>query len=289
MKRFEMAFPETVSEACTILSQHPDSRPIAGGTALSVVMKEGVYAPERLVNIRRLDDELNYVKADDHTIRIGALTPLRDIEQADAIRKYAPTIRECLGKIAGVRVRNMATIGGHLAHADLHLDLPPVLAGLDAEIVLTDGADTRRLPIEEFIRGYYDTALEMGELISELVVPLPDPNTRGTYLKHRYFSEVDWPCVGVAAFATVNDDGTFVDVRVLLNSVGQAPIMAVDGIGDVVDETLSDDAIEMVADLAREQSTPSSDIRGSAEYKERMAGEFTVRALRAVRDQEANE
>ncbi|WP_416841485.1 FAD binding domain-containing protein [Haloferax sp. DFSO52] len=287
MKRFEMAFPESVSEACQILADNPGSRPIAGGTALSIVMKEGIYAPERLVNIRGLKSELDYVTLDDDVVRIGALTPMVDIERAEPIVEHLPTISQCLGNIAGVRVRNTATIGGHLAHADLHLDLPPVLAGLDAEVCLSTGSDERRLPVDEFIRGYYDTALEPAELITEITIPVPEENTRGVYLKHRYFSEVDWPCVGVAAFA-VEADGAFSDVRVLLNSVGKSSIMAVEGIDDVIDSSLSDEAIEAVAELAREQSSPSSDIRGSAAYKERMAGEFTGRALRAIRDEEAN-
>lgn len=285
MKRFDMAFPETVSEACELLSEYPDARPIAGGTALSVVMKEGVYSPERLINIRGLESELRYIEVNDEALHIGALTTLGEIQRAEATVEHTPTIAECLGKIAGVRVRNTATIGGHLAHADLHLDLPPVLAGYDAKVVITDGSDERQLPIEEFMQGYYETALEEGELISQLVVPIPKAGTRGTYLKHRFFSEVDWPCVGVGAFAVESEDA-FSDVRVLLNSVGTSPIMNVEEIESVVDEGLSDAAIDEIAALAREQSTPSSDIRGSAEYKERMAEEFTRRALHTIRDAE---
>ncbi|MFB6131586.1 MAG: xanthine dehydrogenase family protein subunit M [Salinigranum sp.] len=285
MKRFDLAFPETVEEACTLLADNPGSRPIAGGTALTVVMKEGVYAPELLVNIRGLESDLRYVESDGDVIRVGALTPLREIEQADPIREHTPAIAECLGKIAGVRVRNMATIGGHLAHADTHLDLPPVLAGYGAAVVVTDGDEISRYPVEEFMRGYYDTAFEDGELISAVEIPVPDPDTRGTYLKHRYFSEVDWPCVGVAAFAVAGEDGTFEDVRVLLNSVSSRPVMVVEGVEDAVDDGLSEEAIDAVADLAREQSSPSSDIRGSAAYKERMAGEFTRRALLEIREE----
>lgn len=283
MKPFDMAFPETVREVCTLLEEHPEGRIVAGGTALNVVIKEGVYAPELLINIRGLADDHAYVTEDDDEVRIGALSTLRDIEQSDTVVDHLPVVTECLQEIAGVRVRNSATIGGHLAHADIHLDLPPVLAGYDAEVVISNGDETRRTPVEEFMQGYYETTLGDAELITEVVVPKPDPETRGTYLKHRYFSEVDWPCVGVAAFG-IPDGEAVRDVRVLLNSVSREPIHRVEGVEETLEGSLSEDGIDDVAELAREQVTPSDDLRGSAEYKERMAGVFTARALRHLQE-----
>ena len=282
MKPFDMEFPETVSEASTLLAENDGARLIAGGTAMNVVMKEGVYHPDLLINIRGLADDLSYVEETDDEVRIGALTTLREVESDPIVREHVPTVAECLEKIAGVRVRNTATLGGHLAHADIHLDLPPVLGGYDAEIVVSDGDDTRRMHVEEFLQGYYETDLADEELITEIVMPKPGSDVEGTYLKHRYYSEVDWPCVGVAAFVTTDGDGEVESARVLLNSVSTSPILRVEGVDDAIDGTLSDDAIEAVADLARDQSQPSDDLRGSAEYKERMAGVFTRRALEAL-------
>lgn len=278
MKPYDMAFPASVAEACDLLAEHPESRIIAGGTALTVLMKEGVYFPDLLINLRPLADELAYVREADDRVRIGALTTLRELERNTVVRENYPTVVECLGEIAGVRVRNSATIGGHLAHADANLDLPPVLAGLGAEVVVTDGRSDRRLPIDDFLLGYYETALEGGELVTAVELPAADPETRGVYLKHRYFSEVDWPCVGVAAFGT-GGNGTVTAVEVLLNSVSDTPVLRVEGIDKVVDGALTDDAIEAVADLAVDQADPVDDIRGSAAYKERMVGVFTRRAL----------
>ncbi|WP_332900157.1 MULTISPECIES: FAD binding domain-containing protein [unclassified Haladaptatus] len=282
MKRFNMAFPQTVGEACTQLEEHPGSRVIAGGTAITVVMKEGVYTPELLINLRGLEDDLRFIEDDGDSVRIGALSTLRDVERSAIIEDKFPTVVQCLQEIAGVRVRNSATLGGHLSHADVHLDLPPVLAGYDAEIVVSSGDDSRQLLLTDFLKGYYETALEENEIVTEIVLPKPEAGRRGTYVKHRYFSEVDWPCVGVAAFATPNGD-QFEDVEVLLNSVSHNPVLRLDGVNDVVDGDLSDEHIDAVADLARDQSSPSSDLRGSANYKEQMAGVFTKRALRKVR------
>lgn len=287
MKSFDMAFPDTIGETCQLLEENPGSKVIAGGTAMNVVMKEGVYAPEVLINIRGLADEHAYVETDDRdgdeVVRIGALTRLRDVELSETIAEHFPVVADCLREIAGVRVRNSATIGGHLAHADIHLDLPPVLAGYGAEVVIADGESERTVPLEEFMQGYYETDLDETELISEVVLPVPESGTRGAYLKHRYFSEVDWPCVGVAAFAVPNGDGVE-DVRVLLNSVGTSPILRLEDVEETLDGSLADDRIAAVADLAREQSRPSDDLRGSAAYKERMAGVFTERALRQLRE-----
>lgn len=279
-----MAFPETVGDACALLEENPESRVIAGGTALTVVMKEGVYAPELLINIRGLADNYSYVHEEDDVIRIGALTTLRDVEQADVVNTHLPVVAECLQEVAGIRVRNSATLGGHLAHADVHLDLPPVLAGYDAKVVISDGDEERQLPLEEFMQGYYETALDEAELITEVIIPKPEPGTRGIYLKHRYFSEVDWPCVGVAAFAVAGTDEGVRNVRVLLNSVSHKPILRLKNVNETLDGSLSEDGIETAATIARDQVTPSDDLRGSAAYKERMAGVFTKRALQQLQE-----
>lgn len=288
MKSFNMAFPETLEETCELLEQNPESRVIAGGTAMTVVMKEGVYAPEKLINIRGLEAEHAYIKQDEgdstDVIRIGALTTLREIERSDVVTTHLPVVVECLQEIAGIRVRNSATLGGHLAHADIHLDLPPVLAGYDAEVVITDGENERSVDLESFMRGYYETDLADNELISEVVLPVPEANTRGSYVKHRYFSEVDWPCVGVAAFAVSTDDGVE-NARVLLNSVSHSPILRLDGVDETLGGSLSDENISAVGELAVEQADPSDDLRGSAAYKQRMAGVFTERALRRLREE----
>lgn len=282
MKSFDMAFPESVGQASTLLTEHPDSRVIAGGTALTVVMKEGVYAPDVLVNIRGLREDHAYVQDGGDAVHIGAMTTLREVELSGLVSECLPVVTECVREIAGVRVRNSATVGGHLAHADIHLDLPPVLAGYDAEVIVSDGHDRRRMPVEEFVAGYHETELDDDELVTEVVVPKPTPEMRGSYLKHRYFSAVDWPCVGVAAFAVPDGDGVR-DVRVLLNSVSSSPILRVQGVDETLAGSLSDESIEAVAALTRDQVTPTDGLRGSAAYKERMAGVFTERALRQLR------
>jgi carbon-monoxide dehydrogenase medium subunit len=260
MEQFEMEFPDSFDQAVDMLSEG-NKKPISGGTALTTLMKERVYQPETLVNLRGLSDEHRYITRTDGEIRIGALTPLRAVEQSDVVAESVPVVAETASKIASIRVRNVATIGGNLAHSDPDLDLPPVLAGLDADVV---------------VQGYYQTDLEPHELVKAIHVPIDD-DVEGVYLKHRALSEADWPCVGVAAFQRGDDVP-----EVYMNSVADTPIFSLDGMDEVFADGVTEDAIEAAGDLAHDQCDPIGDARGSAWYKREMAKEFTQRSLSEV-------
>lgn len=275
MEQFEMEFPDSFDQAVAMLSEG-NKKPISGGTALTTLMKERVYQPETLVNLRQLSEEHRYIERADNEIRIGALTPLREIEQSDLVREAVPVVAETASKIASIRVRNVATIGGNLAHSDPDLDLPPVLAGLGARIVVHGPDGERTQEITDFIQGYYQTDLAPNELVKAVHIPI-DSSVDGVYLKHRALSEADWPCVGVAAFQ--RDDGV---PAVYMNAVADTPIFSIDGLDDVFADGITEEAIEAAGDLAHEQCDPIGDARGSAWYKREMAKEFTERSLREV-------
>lgn len=275
MEEFKMEFPDSFDEAVDLLSEG-NKKPISGGTALTTLMKERVFQPDTLVNLRQLSDEHRFIERTDGEIRIGALTPLRSVEQSGLIRESIPVVAETASKIASIRVRNVATIGGNLAHSDPDLDLPPVLAGLSAKVVIhgTDGERTEE--VSEFIQGYYQTDLAPNELVKAVHIPI-DPDLEGVYLKHRALSEADWPCVGVAAFK--HEDGI---PEVYMNAVADTPIFSIDNLDDVFEDGVTEDAIEAAGDLAHEQCDPIGDARGSAWYKREMAKEFTQRSLHEV-------
>lgn len=276
MQSFEMLFPDSFAEAGNLILEH-NAKPIAGGTALSTLMKENVFQPETLVNLRNLGKDHDYIERDGDTLRIGALTTLRDIETSSLVAEQTPVVSECLSEVASIRIRNVATIGGNLAHSDPDLDLPPVLAGLDARIVVGGPNGERTVDIKDFILGYYNTDLEDGELVKGLEIPI-NPGLDCAYLKHRSLSEADWPCVGVAAF----HDGHVPQVYV--NAVADTPIFQPDGLAEVFDDGVTAAAITAAGDLVHEQCDPIGDARGSAWYKRRMAKEFAERALRKVTD-----
>ena len=277
MQPFKMFLPESFEEAIKLMIEH-EAKPISGGTAVMTLIKEKIFQPEVVVNLRKLEKDHSYIKEVGGEIKIGALTSLRSIELSDMVKKNIPLVSECISEIASIRIRNVATIGGNLAHSDPDLDLPPVLAGLDAQIDIIGEDGERSRNIKEFIQGYYETDLKEGELIKSIRIPIK-PHRKGVYLKYRALSEADWPCVGVAAFI---DDTPGAVPEVFMNSVADTPIMRVEGLEEIFADGITPELIDKVGSIASEQCDPVGDSRGSAWYKRKMAGEFTIRALREV-------
>jgi aerobic carbon-monoxide dehydrogenase medium subunit len=193
MAPFELAQPETVQEAIALLDVE-NARPLSGGTALMLMMKAGVLRPQRLVSLKNLGLEKIEV---DGGLRIGAMTTLSALERSPEIRKRWPVITRTLRTLSNVRVRNVATVGGALAHADPHMDLPPLLSALGAKVVIHGRTGQRAMPVEDLYAGYLENTLKEGELITHVEIP-PLGKRRAAYLKCTTRSADDWPAVGVA-------------------------------------------------------------------------------------------
>ena len=198
MTPFELLEPRSLREAAAMLDAGDASaRPVGGGTAVMLMMKMGVLRPSRLVSLRAVEGRWSEIAADGGEIRIGALATLSALERSPVIRKEAPVIAQALKTLANVRVRNVATVGGHLAHADPHMDLPPVLIALGARVTVADAKGERSMPLEQLHAGYLETTLKRGELIAEVIVPKQGAR-RAAYLKCTTRSADDWPALGVA-------------------------------------------------------------------------------------------
>ena len=196
---FEIAEPTSLAAAITLLDpDDPTIRPIAGGTALMLMMKAGVFQPTKLVTLRKIESEYSSISARADGLRIGAMTTLRALERSDEVRKHAPVITRTLRTLSNVRVRNVATVGGALAHADPHMDLPPVLIALGATLTAVGPQGERKFAVEELFSGYYETVLERNELIAEVQIP-PLGSKNGVYYKVTTGSADDWPALGIAA------------------------------------------------------------------------------------------
>src|ERR1700704_5180327 len=199
MTPFELLEPTSLHEAIGLLDpDDPTVRPIAGGTALMLMMKAGVFHPTRLVSLRKLGDQLTRIAvgADGH-ISIGAMTPLAVMERSPEVARVAPVIPRAMRRLSNIRVRNVATIGGNLAHGDPHMDLPPVLIALGAQGMVVGPTAERTIAVEDLFAGYFETVLAKDELIAELRIP-PQGKTRAAYLKVTTGSAEDWPALGVA-------------------------------------------------------------------------------------------
>ena len=253
MTPFELLQPVSLGEALAFLDAE-DARPLSGGTALMLMMKAGVLRPRRLVSLGKLG--LDRIEANG-TLRIGAMTTLRALEKSESVKRGWPVISRALRTLSNVRVRNVATVGGALAHADPHMDLPPLLAALGARVVIQGRAGERSVAVEELYAGYLESTLQRGELITRVEVPAMG-NRRAAYLKCTTRSADDWPAVGVAV--VLGDEN-----RIFVSAATDRPTR------------LRDEA-------AVENLQIEGDLHGSADYKRQLLRVYLARAIHEARN-----
>jgi carbon-monoxide dehydrogenase medium subunit len=281
MRDFIYHAPTTIDEALALLDEHgEDARPIAGGTAMVNLLKQNMVLADHLVGLGKLPG-LRGVSQTNGSLHIGALSRHREVELSPEVLAHSPLLAEAYSKVATVRVRNMATVGGGLTHADPAQDPPPSLMVLDAHVVLTSSKGTRELPVSDLFVDYYESALEPGELLTELVVPQSPKRAKTVYLKFLPRTEDDYATVSVAALATV-ENGICQDIRVALGAVGPTPIRATAVEAALKGQQVTPDAVRAAADAVADQVDPLTDFRGSDDYKRDMAVVFTRRALEQV-------
>ena len=284
---FEYFRPETVSEAIALLKEHGDGAKIlSGGQSLIPMMKIRLARPEYLIDINRLAN-LQYIIEEDGFLKIGGLTREADLETSSLIRSKYPIILDTAAMIADPQVRNLATVGGNLAHGDPANDHPATMLALGAEIIATGQGGERTIPITGFFLSVFTTALEHSEILTEIRIPIPPSGSGGAYFKLER-KVGDFATVGVAAQVTLDGSGICRRAGIGLTNVGATPIKAVRAEGILVGKTIDERQISQAAQLAAEEAEPSSDLRGPAEYKVSMVRELTKRALvraseRAVR------
>jgi carbon-monoxide dehydrogenase medium subunit len=279
VRRFELAEPTSLAEACGILAEREDSRPIAGGTALLVLIKLGLYVPTTLVNLKKVQGAATVADAPDGGLRLGALASVYDVETAAAVRERYPLLAQACHVVANIRIRNLATIGGNVAHGDYQSDPPTALLALDAAVELTDGRRTRQVALADFLLGPYETALAPGELAAVRVPPLA-PDYQGTYLKFTTRSSEDRPCAGVAALVRT-EAGRCADVRLAVGAVSPVPLRVRRAEALARGERLTPTLIEAMAAEAARAVEPLDDLRGPAAYKRQVVGVLARRALAA--------
>jgi len=277
---FELEQPRTLKAALKLLDAgDPSVRVFGGGTALMLMMKAGVFQPTRLISLRGVEARYAKVKKDkDGSLHIGALITLSALGRAAAVKKAAPVIIETLQTLSNVRVRNVATLGGHLAHADPHMDLPPVLIALDAQVVTAAAAGSRTLAVADLLTGYYETALADNELISEIIVP-SQQGRRSAYIKLTTRTADDWPTLGVAV-SLITDGNTVEDARIVVSAATEKPVRLQTAEAALRGASITDAVLARVGDAAAAEAELVGDARGSAAYKREL---LRVHAGRAVR------
>jgi len=282
MTPFELAEPRSLAKAIALLDpDDPSVRPIAGGTALMLMMKASVFAPTRLVSLRRIEKRFSRItKGADGELRIGALTTLSALERASAVRARLPVVVDTLRILSNVRVRNVATVGGNLAHGDPHMDLPPVLMALGASVVVARPDGERTLAVEDLFSGYYETVLARNELIAELVIP-PQGARRAAYLKCTTGSVDDWPALGVAV--SLEAEGQAVrSVRLVASAATEKAMRLRKAEAVLAGAEIDDGVLARAGDAAVEEAEVIADVRGSAPYKRELLRVYVARAVKAA-------
>lgn len=280
MNPFAYHTPETQAEAVALLQQHGEEAKImAGGTALVMMMKQRLVMPETLISLHRLRG-LSDIREENGALLLGALMTHRGAETSPLLRARLPILAETYHQVATVRIRNVATVGGALAHADPNQDPPVTLLALDAHVQLASARGLREVALATFFTDYYETVMQPDELLTAIRVPLPASSTGSAYLKFLPRSADDYGTVGVAA--TVHLDpatDTCHDCRIALGSLGATPLRAVQAEALLRGQRFTPELLQAAGEAAQQQTDPISDTRGSAAYKRAMAGVFVQRAI----------
>ncbi len=279
MTPFELMEPTSLREVIGMINE--DVRPIAGGTALMLMMKAGVFRPTRLVSLHKLPNTFSEITVGPAgELTIGALASLSTLEHSSVLARSAPVIVRTMRRLSNVRVRNVATVGGALAHADPHMDLPPVLMALGASIAIAGSKGERIIPMDDLFTGYYETSLAKDELITHLRIPAQGA-TRSVYFKVTAGSADDWPALGVAV--SLHPEGeTIKSARIVVSAATSKAMRLTAAEAELIGATVNDKTLKRMSDTAAAEADIIADLRGSASYKRELLRVYAARAVRSA-------
>ena len=276
---FEYLNPNQVSEAISLLQKHgEEAKILAGGHSLIPAMKLRFAMPEYLIDISGIDG-LEYIREEDGQLKIGAMTRESSLEESNLIKDNYPLLLDTVKMIADPQVRNMATVGGNLAHGDPANDHPATMIALRASVVVEGPNGSREIGIDDFFTDFFTTALEDNEILTEIRIPASQPGSGGAYQKIER-KVGDYAAAAVACQLSLEADGKIQQIGIGLTNVGPVPIRSVGAEGNLRGKTPDDSLIQESGRLAAEECNPVDDLRGSAGYKRDLVNELTQRAIK---------
>ena len=286
---FEMVEPASLKEAIALLD--PDDaaiRAVAGGTALMLMMKSGVFQPTKLVCLHSIEPEYARIAVNAAgELRIGAMATLSELEKDPNVASRLPVLAGALRRLSNPRVRNVARVGGALAHGDPHMDLPPVLAALGARVTIIGPKAERELPLEELYAGYYETALEKNELIIAATVPA-GAGRKTAYMKVTSRVADDWPALGVAVSFTL-EDGVLRDPVVIVSAATEKVTRMAKAERELNGAAPDEAVLRRAGEAAAAEASLLADAHGSAAYKRELLRVYVGRAVRRALDDGARQ
>jgi carbon-monoxide dehydrogenase medium subunit len=279
MQSFDYYEVKTLREAVEILSSGEEIRVLAGGCGILLLMKQKVYFPQALVNIKKIPG-LNYIRSENGEVRIGTLSTLNEVKTSYIIQEKIPILSEALEYVATDRIRNMATMGGTLAHADPNSDVAPALLALEAKVKVLGRDGEKEIPLDSFFQNYYETTLQSTDVIKEIILPAPSSGIQGTYARFQVRKAMDKPMPGVAVLVGLEEDGKTIRLaRIALSGVGNTPIRLKEAEEFLKGKEDHPEAQEKMASMVKEKIDPVTEYHYSVEYKREMAGIFIKRAF----------
>jgi carbon-monoxide dehydrogenase medium subunit len=275
---FDYVAPRSLDDAISILRQHDSAKLLAGGQSLLPLLKFRLGQPSLLVDINRIPG-LAAIEEADRGVRIGAMTREADVETSSLLAQRYPILADTARVIADPLVRNMATIGGNLAHGDPANDHPATMLALRVSLVATGAGGARTVPIDDFFVDSYQTTLDPQEILTEIRIPSQSSRSGGAYQKLER-KVGDFAIAGVAAQVSLDAAGALAQVGIGLTNAGPTPLRASNAEAYLVGKSPDEPNLLHAAQLAANQAMPVADSRGSVEYKRAMVRTLTVRALR---------
>jgi carbon-monoxide dehydrogenase medium subunit len=274
---FEYHRPADLTEAIALLGQlDSDARLIAGGHSLIPMMKLRLAVPSHLVDLGGIA-ELKGVRLDGGEIVIGAMTTQHEIIGSELLAQHAPILRETAEVIADPQVRYVGTIGGNVANGDPGNDMPALMMAMGAVYVLRGASGERRIAARDYYLSTYETAAEPGEVLAAIRIPAPPPGHGWAYEKLKR-KVGDYATAAAAVILTVSE-GKVATCAIGLTNVGGTALFASEAAASVIGTALDKPTLARAAEAATAIAEPAADGRGSAEYRAKMAGVMTARAL----------
>ncbi len=274
---FDYHAPGSLAEAIELLGRYGDAKVLSGGQSLLPLLKLRLGSAGHLIDINRVPG-LEYVKEEGGFLKIGGRTRETALEGSKVVHAKYPILSDTAAVIADPIVRNLATVGGNLAHGDPANDHPATMLALGAIVVATGRKGERTIPIDEFFTGLFETALAKDEILTEIRIPAPQGKSRGAYVKLER-KVGDFATAGVAAQVTLGAGGEIAKAGIALTNAGLTPVRAAEAEKFLQGKKPDSATLGQAGKLAAQAADPSADRRGSVEYKKEMARVLTVRAL----------
>ena len=276
---FEYLTPSKISDAIAMLQKHgEEAKILAGGHSLIPAMRLRLSEPGYLIDISGIQG-LDYILEESGQLRIGAMTREASLEESQIVREKYPLLLDTAKMIADPSVRNVATVGGNLAHGDPANDHPATMLALGANVVVEGPNGSREVGIDDFFPDFFTTALEPEEILTEIRIPSPPSGSGGAYLKIER-KVGDYAAAAVACQLNIDSGGSIQNIGIGLTNVGSTPIRASSAEQLLQGKNPDENMIAEAGRLSAADSEPMEDLRGSAEYKRALVNELTQRAIK---------